>query len=90
MPLEWPDGTFDLIVLSELGYFLTPAELDTLLDHATAALEPGGDLIAVHWLGPIDGYPLDGRDVHERIAGRGLERLVHHEEQEFLLEVFRR
>jgi hypothetical protein len=90
VPLEWPDGVFDLIVLSELGYFLASAELDTLLDHAVAALEPGGDLVAVHWLGPIDGYPLDGRDVHERIAERnGLERIVHHEEREFLLEVFR-
>ncbi len=90
VPLEWPEGAFDLIVVSELGYFLAAAELDSLLDHAIASLEPGGDLIAVHWLGPIDGYPLDGRDVHERIAGRGLDRVVHHEEQEFLLEVFRR
>jgi SAM-dependent methyltransferase len=90
VPLEWPAGAFDLVVLSELGYFLAAAELDTLLDHVTASLEAGGDLIAVHWLGPIDGYPLDGRDVHERIAERGLDRLVHHEEREFLLEVFRR
>jgi cyclopropane fatty-acyl-phospholipid synthase-like methyltransferase len=90
VPLEWPTGSFDLIVLSELGYFLAAAELDTLLDHVTASLAVGGDLLAVHWLGPIDGYPLDGRDVHERIAERGLDRLVHHEEREFLLEVFRR
>jgi SAM-dependent methyltransferase len=90
VPLEWPAGTFDLMVFSELGYFLAPIELDALLDLSTASLEPAGDLIAVHWLGPIDGYPLDGRDVHERIAERGLERIVHHEEPEFLLEVFRR
>jgi SAM-dependent methyltransferase len=90
VPREWPDDAFDLIVLSELGYFLAPAELDALIDHVLATLEPGGEVIAVHWLGPIDGYPLDGRDVHERIAERGLDRLVHHEEQEFLLEVFRR
>jgi SAM-dependent methyltransferase len=91
VPLDWPGRTFDLIVLSELGYFLASVELDTLLDHVVAALEPGGDLLAVHWLGPIDGYPLDGRVVHERIAERdGLERVVHHEEPEFLLEVFRR
>jgi len=89
VPLEWPPGTFDLVVLSELGYFLAPVELDTLIERAIGALDPGGDLIAVHWLGPIDGYPLDGRDVHERIAGRGLDRIVHHEEREFLLEVFR-
>jgi hypothetical protein len=91
VPLQWPTGAFDLIVLSELGYFLAAVELDALLDHAVASLEEGGDLVAVHWLGPIDGYPLDGRVVHERIGERAeLERVVHHEEPEFLLEVFRR
>jgi SAM-dependent methyltransferase len=91
VPVQWPGRTFDLIVLSELGYFLTPVELDSLLEHAAQSLGRGGDLIAVHWLGPIDGYPLDGRDVHERIAERPeLSRIVHHEEPEFLLEVFRR
>ena len=90
IPRDWPEETFDLILLSEVAYFLDHGELVELVERAGRSLAPGGDLVAVHWLGPIDGYPLDGRDVHERIAGRGLERLVHHEEQEFLLEVFRR
>jgi SAM-dependent methyltransferase len=91
VPAQWPGRTFDLIVLSELGYFLASVELDSLLERAAQSLAPGGELIAVHWLGPIDGYPLDGRDVHQRIAERPeLSRIVHHQEPEFLLEVFRR
>ena len=31
---QWPDGMFDLVVLSEVGYYLEPAALDRLLDRA--------------------------------------------------------
>jgi len=34
LPQEWPDGMFDLVVISELAYYLGPAELDQLLDCA--------------------------------------------------------
>jgi len=89
VPTQWPDDRFDLIVLSELGYFLAPQELDALIAAAADTLLPGGDLIAVHWLGPIDGYPLDGRAVHDRLERGPWRRVVEHDEPEFLLEVFR-
>jgi SAM-dependent methyltransferase len=90
IPADWPPGRLDLVVLSEVGYFLAPDELDRTLELAAASLRPGGDLVVVDWLGPIDGYPLDGADVHDRVAREpGLERLVRHEEPQFLLEVFR-
>jgi len=89
VPRDWPDDRFDLIVLSELAYFLAPLELDELAEAAAATLLPGGDLVAVHWLGPIDGYPLDGRAVHDRLERGPWRRVVEHEEPEFLLEVFR-
>ena len=30
-PQEWPEGSFDLVVISEVGYFLSPAGLDGLI-----------------------------------------------------------
>lgn len=90
IPDEWPEGSFDLVVLSEVAYFLEPAELDRTVRLAVAALQPGGDLVVVDWLGPIEGYPLDGADVHQRIGCEpALERVVRHEERDFVLEVFR-
>ena len=89
MPSDWPPGEFDLIVLSELGYYFDDADLTSLLDHATGALAPGGDLVAVHWRRPVAEHFRGGDEVHDALGRRaGLERLSRLEEADFLLEVF--
>ncbi|MDT5029117.1 MAG: hypothetical protein QOE61_5543 [Micromonosporaceae bacterium] len=45
---DWPAGPFDLIVLSEVGYYLDADDLARMLDSAVASLEPAGDLVALH------------------------------------------
>jgi hypothetical protein len=49
VPGEWPEGSFDVVVLSEIGYFLTGAELAETLWKACSALTPDGALLLVHW-----------------------------------------
>jgi SAM-dependent methyltransferase len=89
LPGDWPEGTFDLIVLSEVLYYFGGDDLDRVLDLATAALRPGGTLLAVHWLHPVAEYPRSGEDVHRELAVRpGLGRLAEHRERDFLAEVF--
>ncbi|WP_167509200.1 class I SAM-dependent methyltransferase [Pseudomonas oryzihabitans] len=86
LPGGWPAGTFDLIVISEIGYYLGEQGLDALLDHAHSALLPGGVLLGCHWRHPIDGCSLTGDQVHERLAALpGLHRLSHLEESDFVL-----
>lgn len=51
VPAEWPDGTFDLVVLSEVLYFLDRTDLAGLVRRVAQALRPGGDIVLVHWLG---------------------------------------
>ncbi len=85
LPEQWPDDRFDLIVLSELGYYFPLAEFEIILDRSLASLETDGTLVAVHWRGATD-YPLTGDQVHQSIDARpGLERNVYHEERWFLL-----
>ncbi|GAA2714018.1 methyltransferase domain-containing protein [Actinoplanes palleronii] len=43
LPGDWPDETFDLIVLSELAYYFDDTDLATLLHHAANSLTPAGD-----------------------------------------------
>ena len=86
LPSGWPAGTFDLIVISEIGYYLGEQGLDALLDHAHSALLPGGVLLGCHWRHPIDSCSLTGDQVHERLAALpGLHRLSHLEESDFVL-----
>jgi predicted TPR repeat methyltransferase len=91
IPHEWPEGRFDLIVFSEILYYLGDRDLEQVLDFGVHALEPGGTLLAVHWRHPVTDYPRSGDDVHRLLAARaGLARLVSHQEEDFLAEVYRR
>ncbi|HKM62941.1 MAG TPA: class I SAM-dependent methyltransferase [Acidisphaera sp.] len=59
LPQDWPDGAFDLIVFSEVLYYLDEADLRAVVERVRTALLPGGAVVLVHWLGPTD-YPLTG------------------------------
>lgn len=89
VPHDWPDGTFDTIVLSEVGYYLSVADLQTLIRRAVAALAPDGCLIACHWRHEVTEYPQTGDAVHDALRQTPeWDVLVRHEEADFLIEVF--
>ncbi|XVX20497.1 PIG-L family deacetylase [Actinomycetota bacterium] len=91
VPDDWPEGDFDLIVLSEVGYFLDVASLDRLLDRCLESLSPTGELVLVNWRHPVEGWPLDGDDVRERASRRGdLVTTATHVETDFALDLLTR
>ncbi|MFF5259938.1 class I SAM-dependent DNA methyltransferase [Actinomadura viridis] len=91
LPAQLPGGPFDLIVVSEILYYLSRDDLGLTLDGLAGALAPGGDLVAVHCRAPDLRHGYDGYNVHLAIEAREeLERLVHHADEEFVLDVFRR
>lgn len=49
VPDGWPDGRFDLIVISELAYYFAVDDRQRLWTATAQSLAPGGTLIAVHW-----------------------------------------
>ncbi|MGV8918448.1 MAG: class I SAM-dependent methyltransferase [Pseudomonas sp.] len=91
MPGDWPDGYFDLIVLSEVGYFLDAGEWAQVIEQTQLSLSPEGGILACHWLHPIEGCSQDGRQVHAALETLlPLHRLVRHEEPDFILEYWSR
>lgn len=89
LPDNWPEGEFDLIVISEWAYYLAPDMLIQLIERIAASLTPDGAVLACHWLHPIDGCPMLGREAHELIeAHLGLPRILSHEEPDFLLQMW--
>lgn len=57
VPAEWPEGGFDLIVLSEVLYYLSEEDVRRTARQTASALRPAGTALLVHWTGPTD-YPL--------------------------------
>lgn len=89
VPSEWPEGQFDLIVLSELAYYLDERDLQTLVQRVLDSLTDDGAVLACHWRHPIDGARFDGGTVHVRIDElSGLPCLVRHEEPDFVLHIW--
>jgi SAM-dependent methyltransferase len=64
VPVEFPTGQFDLILLSEVGYYWSPADMARAADKILAALPPGGQLLLVHWTPVVPDYPQTGDEVH--------------------------
>lgn len=65
VPGHWPPGRFDLIVVSETGYFLSPADVDGLIDRIADSLDDDGVVLLCHWRHPVSGWVLDGPAVHD-------------------------
>jgi cyclopropane fatty-acyl-phospholipid synthase-like methyltransferase len=59
VPDQWPDGAFDLILLSEVIYYLSRNDVGRLAARVTNSLAKGGSVILVHWTG-LTNYPLSG------------------------------
>ncbi|WP_411080530.1 class I SAM-dependent methyltransferase [Streptomyces sp. cmx-18-6] len=91
LPEEWPEGSFDLVVLSELLYYLDETALDAVLRRTVSSLEPGGTLVTVHWNHPVAEHLTTGAGVARRVAARpGLVLLADHREEDFVLQVHQR
>jgi cyclopropane fatty-acyl-phospholipid synthase-like methyltransferase len=59
VPEEWPDGIFELILLSEVVYYLSRDDVGRLAAKVASSMSKGGSVILVHWTGPTN-YPLSG------------------------------
>ena len=68
LPEAWPDGTFDLIVLSEWLYYLDENEFAVVCDHVARTLRSDGDVVAVHWAQPIPETTATALSFHEAIG----------------------
>lgn len=58
---------FDLIVISEILYYLSPNDIDTVIAWTQQNLAIGGTLLCCHWRYAIDGFAMTGETVHQRL-----------------------
>lgn len=87
--MDWPAGDFDLVVLSEVAYYLDAATLRAVLDREFPRLSPAATVIAAHWRHPVAEYPLSGDRATALIAAtHGLHRIGDYRDADVVIEVF--
>ena len=89
VPADLPDEKFDLIVLSEVAYFLDGPDLLSTLRAVRGALLPEGEIVLANWRHPTENIPLDGPTAHRQAAAMmGLPRRACYEDADLLIEVW--
>jgi SAM-dependent methyltransferase len=91
IPEALAPGPYDLVVASEILYYLDDPALAGTLATLRRELAPARRLVAVHWIPPGPERPRDARAAHAALAAAPwLERIESRGTAEYLLEVFAR
>lgn len=89
LPQDWPSQDFDLILLSEVLYYLSPDDIDRMARQARASLQPGGSVLLVHYVLPTD-YPCSGDAASERFMDTaGLRPVLRQRHPSYRLDLLR-
>ncbi len=89
IPQEWPEGWFDLILFSEVLYYLSPEDVAATSRHVCRALRPGGTVLLVHYILPTD-YPCTGDAASQIfITSTGLPPILQRREAHYRLDLLR-
>jgi hypothetical protein len=87
---QWPAGIFDLVVLNEVAVHFDERDLGRVIACVLSSTGSGGHVVGVHARGPTT-QALSAVRSHAIIArSQGLVSAVHHEEEEFLLDIWER
>lgn len=89
VPANWPMGRFDLILFSEVLYYLDNAGRADAARLSLSSLEPGGTLLLVNWHGPTDGFCTGDAAAEEMIAACApmLRPIIQHRAERYRLDV---
>jgi SAM-dependent methyltransferase len=92
-PHQSPKEKFDLILVSEVGYYWCHKDLEIAQQRIFDMLEPKGNLLLVHWLPKTPDYPLTGDEVHDAFLGFSPEQLhplTSHRNSKYRLDLFKK
>lgn len=92
VPDEWPEGNFDLIVLSEVLYFLSPKDVAKVADSVLTNLDATGLVLMVNWRGR-SGDPCTGDEAADLFIERTstqLELRIQQKEDTYRLDLLGR
>lgn len=92
LPGDMPSGPFDLIVVSEILYYLSVREADRLVTAVVAALAPGGRIVLLHHHVRFDDAAQQPGRAQERMAmvlAKKMQGVFRHRDARFECRAFR-
>ena len=94
VPDTFPNDQYDLILVSEVGYYWSWEDLAKAQRHILDTLLSGGHLLLIHWILPTN-YPLTGDEVHEAFrhvaqTTQALSHRYHRRTAQYRLDVWER
>jgi predicted O-methyltransferase YrrM len=91
IPAAIPAGLYDLVVASEILYYLDRAALSETLHALDLKLAPGGRIVCVHWRRPGPERPSDAEVVHALVRSQAwLTPVLSQPTDDYLLDVLER
>ncbi len=91
IPEALPKTAVDLVIASEILYYLSPSELDSTLEALESRTVQGARLVAVHWRQPGSERPFDAQQVHGLLRAESwLEPVISGGTDDYLLDVLER
>jgi cyclopropane fatty-acyl-phospholipid synthase-like methyltransferase len=91
LPADLPEGAYDLVVASEILYYLTEGDLRETLARLEAVMLPDARIVAVHWRPAGPDRWLDAAKVHAVLRAQPwLEPVRSGGTDEYRLDVLRR
>ena len=87
----WPEAVYDLVVLSEVLYYLEADEAARFMAQTVEHLDADGHVVVAHWQTRVPEYPLSGgaaRQIARETAG--LQVLGTYRDDDFALDVLGR
>ena len=89
VPEQIPEGRFDLIVFSDIGYYFDSEALAALAEELRNRLSGDGIFLAAHWLGTSRDHLLSGDRVHEILGSTRLALTLSERYEGFRLDCWR-
>jgi SAM-dependent methyltransferase len=92
VPEQVVEGPFDLVVLSEVAYYWDSIDLQKAATYFSDAIEPGGHILLVHWIGETD-YPKSGDEAVAELrqnAGGAFVETLSERLPEYRLDIWRK
>jgi protein-L-isoaspartate O-methyltransferase len=90
-PHQYPTEKFDLILVSEVGYYWCPKDLKIAKQKIFEILESKGNLLLVHWLPKTPDYPITGDEVHDdfiQLVPDRMRHIVNQRNNKYRLDLF--